>query len=540
MFYSRLHTDIVWKNYYLCTLNIQTQNINLRIMSETKKISTALISVFHKDGLDRILSLLHANGVKFLSTGGTRQFIESLGYECDAVEDLTSYPSILGGRVKTLHPKVFGGILGRRDMDSDLDQMRQYEIPEIDLVIVDLYPFEQTVASGASHPDIIEKIDIGGISLIRAAAKNYAHVAIVASKAQYEPFAEMLERHNDAATTLDERLWLAKEAFAVSSGYDSHIFNYFDANEGPSALRLALDHKKELRYGENPHQQGTFFGDFDKIFTQLHGKEISYNNLLDIDAAVSLMAEFTDPTFAVLKHNNACGLATRPTILEAWKDALAGDPVSAFGGVLIANSAIDAATAEEINKIFFEVIIAPEYTDDALAVLQQKKNRIILIQKQQLDTTMQVRTILNGALMQQRDLKVETADDLTAVTTLSPSTEQVTDLLFANRIVKHSKSNAIVLAKNGQLMASGVGQTSRVDALKQAIAKALSFGFDLNGAVMASDAFFPFADCVQIAHEAGINAVIQPGGSIRDNDSIAYCNENNVTMVTTGIRHFKH
>lgn len=540
MFYSRLHTDIVWKNYYLCTLNIQTQNINLRIMSETKKISTALISVFHKDGLDRILSLLHANGVKFLSTGGTRQFIESLGYECDAVEDLTSYPSILGGRVKTLHPKVFGGILGRRDMDSDLDQMRQYEIPEIDLVIVDLYPFEQTVASGASHADIIEKIDIGGISLIRAAAKNYAHVAIVASKAQYEPFAEMLERHNDAATTLDERLWLAKEAFAVSSGYDSHIFNYFDANEGPSALRLALDHKKELRYGENPHQQGTFFGDFDKIFTQLHGKEISYNNLLDIDAAVSLMAEFTDPTFAVLKHNNACGLATRSTILEAWKDALAGDPVSAFGGVLIANRTIDAATAEEINKIFFEVIIAPEYTDDALAVLQQKKNRIILIQKQQLDTTMQVRTILNGALMQQRDLKVETADDLTSVTTLSPSAEQVTDLLFANRIVKHSKSNAIVLAKNGQLMASGVGQTSRVDALKQAIAKALSFGFDLNGAVMASDAFFPFADCVQIAHEAGINAVIQPGGSIRDNDSIAYCNENNVTMVTTGIRHFKH
>lgn len=540
MFYSRLHTDIVWKNYYLCTLNIQTQNINLRIMSETKKISTALISVFHKDGLDRILSLLHANGVKFLSTGGTRQFIESLGYECDAVEDLTSYPSILGGRVKTLHPKVFGGILGRRDMDSDLDQMRQYEIPEIDLVIVDLYPFEQTVASGASHADIIEKIDIGGISLIRAAAKNYAHVAIVASKAQYEPFAEMLERHNDAATTLDERLWLAKEAFAVSSGYDSHIFNYFDANEGPSALRLALDHKKALRYGENPHQQGTFFGDFDKIFTQLHGKEISYNNLLDIDAAVSLMAEFTDPTFAVLKHNNACGLATRSTILEAWKDALAGDPVSAFGGVLIANRAIDAATAEEVNKIFFEVIIAPEYTDDALAVLQQKKNRIILIQKQQLDTTMQVRTILNGALMQQRDLKVETADDLTSVTTLSPSTEQVTDLLFANRIVKHSKSNAIVLAKNGQLMASGVGQTSRVDALKQAIAKALSFGFDLNGAVMASDAFFPFADCVQIAHEAGINAVIQPGGSIRDNDSIAYCNENNVTMVTTGIRHFKH
>lgn len=540
MFYSRQHTPIVWKNYYLCTLNIHIQNINLRIMSETKKISTALISVFHKDGLDRILSLLHSNGVKFLSTGGTRQFIESLGYECDAVEDLTSYPSILGGRVKTLHPKVFGGILGRRDMEGDLDQMRQYEIPEIDLVIVDLYPFEQTVASGASHADIIEKIDIGGISLIRAAAKNYAHVAIVASKAQYEPFAEMLERHNDAATTLDERMWLAKEAFAVSSGYDSHIFNYFDTNEGPSALRLALDHKKELRYGENPHQQGAFFGDFDKLFTQLHGKEISYNNLLDIDAALCLMGEFIEPTFAVLKHNNACGLATRPTILEAWKDALAGDPVSAFGGVLIANRTIDASTAEEINKIFFEVIIAPEYTEDALAVLKQKKNRIILIQKQQLDTTMQVRTILNGALMQQRDLKVETADDLTPVTTLAPTAEQVADLLFANKIVKQSKSNAIVLAKNGQLLASGVGQTSRVDALKQAIAKAQSFGFDLNGAVMASDAFFPFADCVEIAHEAGINAVIQPGGSIRDNDSIAYCNDHNVAMVTTGFRHFKH
>lgn len=526
--------------YYLCTLIIHLQNINIRIMAEAKKISTALISVFHKDGLDRILSLLHSNGVKFLSTGGTRQFIESLGYECDAVEDLTSYPSILGGRVKTLHPKVFGGILGRRDMDSDIAQMQQYEIPEIDLVIVDLYPFEDTVASGASHADIIEKIDIGGISLIRAAAKNYAHVAIVASKAQYAPFAEMLERHNDASTTLEERLWLAKEAFAVSSAYDSHIFNYFDMPEGPSALRLALDHKKELRYGENPHQQGAFFGDFEKLFHQLHGKEISYNNLLDIDAAVCLISEFTEPTFAILKHNNACGLATRPTMAEAWKDALAGDPVSAFGGVLIANRAIDAETAEEINKIFFEVIIAPEYTEDALKILERKKNRIILVQKTQLDTKYQIRTVLNGALMQQRDLKVETPDDLTSVTLKSPDNAQIQDMLFANKIVKHSKSNAIVLAKNNQLLASGVGQTSRVDALKQAIAKAQSFGFDLKGAVMASDAFFPFADCVEIAHEAGIDAVIQPGGSIRDNDSIAYCNEHDVAMVTTGIRHFKH
>ncbi len=508
-------------------------------MADVKKISTALISVFHKDGLDRILALLNSNGVKFLSTGGTRQFIESLGYDCEAVENLTTYPSILGGRVKTLHPKVFGGILGRRENESDRQQMAQYDIPEIDLVIVDLYPFEATVASGASHPDIIEKIDIGGISLIRAAAKNYADVAIVASKAQYQPVAEMIERHNSAATTLEERKWLAKEAFAVSSGYDSAIFNYFDENNA-SALRLSSDHKKHLRYGENPHQQGSFYGDFDSMFTQLHGKEISYNNLLDIDAAVALMAEFTEPTFAILKHNNACGLATRASIAEAWRDALAGDPVSAFGGVLISNRAIDADAAEEINKIFFEVIIAPEYTDNALDILEQKKNRIILVQKSALDTRFQIRTILNGALMQQRDTKAETKADLICVTETVPTEEQINDMLFANKIVKHSKSNAIVLAKGGQLYASGVGQTSRVDALKQAIAKAESFGFNLSGAVMASDAFFPFADCVEIAHKAGITAVIQPGGSIRDNDSIAYCNDNGIAMVTTGIRHFKH
>ncbi len=508
-------------------------------MADVKKISTALISVFHKDGLDRILALLNSNGVKFLSTGGTRKFIESLGYDCEAVENLTTYPSILGGRVKTLHPKVFGGILGRRENESDRQQMAQYDIPEIDLVIVDLYPFEATVASGASHPDIIEKIDIGGISLIRAAAKNYADVAIVASKAQYQPVAEMIERHNSAATTLEERKWLAKEAFAVSSGYDSAIFNYFDENNA-SALRLSSDHKKHLRYGENPHQQGSFYGDFDSMFTQLHGKEISYNNLLDIDAAVALMAEFTEPTFAILKHNNACGLATRASIAEAWRDALAGDPVSAFGGVLISNRAIDADAAEEINKIFFEVIIAPEYTDNALDILEQKKNRIILVQKSALDTRFQIRTILNGALMQQRDTKAETKADLTCVTETVPTEEQINDMLFANKIVKHSKSNAIVLAKGGQLYASGVGQTSRVDALKQAIAKAESFGFNLSGAVMASDAFFPFADCVEIAHKAGITAVIQPGGSIRDNDSIAYCNDNGIAMVTTGIRHFKH
>ncbi len=510
-------------------------------MSDTKRIKTALVSVFHKDGLDSILSMLHADGVKFLSTGGTKSFIESLGYPCQAVEDLTSYPSILGGRVKTLHPKVFGGILNRRDNDGDRNQIAQYEIPEIDLVIVDLYPFEATVASGAAHEDIIEKIDIGGISLIRAGAKNYKDVVIVASKAQYAPLAEMLGE-SGAQSTLEQRIFFAKEAFKVSSGYDTAIFNYFDTTTGtaPSALRVALDDKKSLRYGENPHQNGSFFGDFEKIFTQLHGKEISYNNLLDIDAAVALIAEFTEPTFAILKHNNACGLATRSTMLQAWTDALAGDPVSAFGGVLIANRAIDRATAEEINKIFFEVIIAPEFDDEAMAILCQKKNRIILRQLAPLATTVQYRSILNGALVQDRDLKVETPADLTVATNTAATPEQITDLLFANKIVKHSKSNAIVLAKGGMLLASGIGQTSRVDALKQAIAKAQSFGFELNGAVMASDAFFPFADCVEIAHNAGINAVIQPGGSIRDQETVDYCNANGIAMVTTGIRHFKH
>ena len=510
-------------------------------MADSKKIKTALISVYHKEGLDSILSMLHADKVEFLSTGGTKSFIESLGYPCKAVEDLTTYPSILGGRVKTLHPKVFGGILNRRDNESDKEQIAQYEIPEIDLVIVDLYPFEETVASGASHADIIEKIDIGGISLIRAGAKNFNDVVIVASKAQYAPLAEILGKKG-AETTLKERQFFAREAFKVSSGYDTAIFNYFDSlvPDAPSALRVAFDDKKHLRYGENPHQAGAFFGRFDDLFEQLHGKEISYNNLLDIDAAVSLIHEFTDTTFAILKHNNACGLATRPTILEAWKDALAADPVSAFGGVLVANREIDAPTAEEINKIFFEVVIAPAYTEDALAILKQKKNRIILLQKAPLATKLQFRSVLNGALAQERDLKIETPEDLTPVTTVKPTDKQIADMLFANKIVKHSKSNAIVLAKDGQLYASGVGQTSRVDALKQAIEKAKSFNFDLNGAAMASDAFFPFADCVEIAHKAGIDAVIQPGGSIRDNESVDYCNANGVAMVTTGFRHFKH
>ena len=437
--------------------------------------------------------------------------------------------------------KVFGGILSRRDNETDREQVSKYEIPDIDLVIVDLYPFEATVASGAPEADIIEKIDIGGISLIRAAAKNFKDVAIVASKAQYSLLAGMIDSHGSAMTSLEDRRLLAKEAFGVSSAYDSAIFNYFDGDQ-QSALRVAIDHSRVLRYGENPHQDARFYGNIDDMFQQLHGKEISYNNLLDIDAAVSMIADFPAnvPTFAVIKHNNACGLASRPTIREAWCDALAGDPVSAFGGVLVANTEIDADTAEEVGKIFFEVIIAPAYTDDALAILQQKKNRIILVQKRALDTTRSLRTALNGMLSQQRDLKVETADDLHLATVTPVRPEQVDDLLFANKIVKHSKSNAIVLAKNGQLLASGVGQTSRVDALRQAIAKAQSFGFDLNGAVMASDAFFPFADCVEIAHAAGIDAVIQPGGSIRDTDSVEYCNANGIAMVMTGFRHFKH
>ena len=508
-------------------------------MADNKKIKTALISVFHKDGLDEMLKLLNGYGVKFLSTGGTKSFIESLGYSCDAVEDLTGYPSILGGRVKTLHPKVFGGILNRRDNEGDREQIAKYEIPEIDLVVVDLYPFEETVASGASEADIIEKIDIGGISLIRAAAKNYNDVVIVASKHQYAPLCRILAENGDAVTSLADRRFFAKEAFGVSSLYDSAIFNYFDEDDA-SAFRAAVDGVSHLRYGENPHQKGKFFGRFDDMFEKLHGKEISYNNLLDIDAAVNLISDFTEPTFAILKHNNACGIASRPFVLEAWKDALAGDPVSAFGGVLITNGEVDAATAEEMHKIFFEVCIAPSYTDDALKILEQKKNRIILVLKKIDLPKEQYRSVLNGVLRQDKDTYVESVSDLKQVTDKAVSPEQVEDLLFANKVVKHSKSNSIVLAKNKQLLASGVGQTSRVDALRQAIEKAHSFDFDLKGSVMASDAFFPFADCVEIAHKAGVTAIIQPGGSIRDNDSVDYCNKNGLAMVMTGVRHFKH
>jgi len=507
-------------------------------MSEPKKIKTALISVFHKDGLDEIVERLHADGVEFLSTGGTRQFIESKGFACKAVEDLTTYPSILGGRVKTLHPKVFGGILCRRDVTEDQKQIAQYEIPEIDLVIVDLYPFEETVTSGAAEQDIIEKIDIGGISLIRAAAKNYKDVVIVASKDQYKPLQDMLNEHG-ATSTMEERRWFAKEAFGVSSYYDTHIFNYFDGEEH-TAFRSAFNDQKMLRYGENPHQKGYFFGDLDAIFDQIHGKEISYNNLTDINAAIELIDEFEETTFAVLKHNNACGIASRPTVLDAWKDALSGDPVSAYGGVLITNAPIDKEAAEEIGKIFFEVIIAPDYDVDALDILTQKKNRIILVRKDAKFPKLQFHSLLNGVQFQERDLDIETKSDLKVVTEKAPTDTEIEDMLFANKIVKNSKSNTIVLAKGRQLLASGVGQTSRVDALKQAIEKAKNFGFDLHGAVMASDAFFPFPDCVEIADNEGITAVIQPGGSVRDQLSFDYCNDHGLAMVTTGIRHFKH
>ncbi|MCQ2051024.1 MAG: bifunctional phosphoribosylaminoimidazolecarboxamide formyltransferase/IMP cyclohydrolase [Bacteroidaceae bacterium] len=507
-------------------------------MSETKRIKRALVSVFHKDGLDQIITKLHNEGVELISTGGTKTFIESLCIPCRSVESLTSYPSILGGRVKTLHPKVFGGILARRDFEGDFKQMEEYDIPEIDLVIVDLYPFEQTVASGAPEADIIEKIDIGGISLIRAGAKNFKDVVIVASKAQYKPLMDILESQG-AETTLEQRRWFATEAFAVSSYYDSAIYNWFGQG-GNAHFRFAAEAGQELRYGENPHQKGMFYGDFGAQFEQLHGKEISYNNLLDINAAVDLIDEFSTTTVAILKHNNACGVASRPTILEAWKDALAGDPVSAFGGVIILNGGVGKEAAEEINKIFFEVIIAPSYTQEALDILFQKKNRIILVRKQNLKKAQQFRSVLGGALVQEYDSKIETAADLKFVTSRQPSAQEIEDMLFANKIVKNSKSNSIVFAKNGQLLASGVGQTSRVDALKQAVEKAHSFGFSLEGAAMASDAFFPFPDCVELAFNAGVKNVIHPGGSVRDQESIDFCQAHDMSMAITGFRHFKH
>ncbi|MDD2549379.1 MAG: bifunctional phosphoribosylaminoimidazolecarboxamide formyltransferase/IMP cyclohydrolase [Bacteroidales bacterium] len=504
-----------------------------------KQIKSALISVYHKDGLNELVEELSKHGVKIFSTGGTLKFIEECGVKVEAVENLTSYPSILGGRVKTLHPKVFGGILARRENQDDLSQLNRYQIPEIDLVVVDLYPFEETVASNADESAIIEKIDIGGVTLIRAAAKNFRDVAIVSSRNQYQDFIR-LYKANNGSTTLAERKHLAKQAFNMSSHYDTAIFEYFSEEITPEAFKQSVQHAKTLRYGENPHQQGVFYGGIDKLFDQLHGKEISYNNLLDIDAAINLISEFTEPTMAILKHNNACGLASRSTLVDAWNAALAGDPISAFGGVIICNREIDVDTATEMNKLFFEIVLAPGFNDEALQTLKSKKNRIILELKDFTLPKTQFRSLLNGVLQQDKDSKTEAKADMKTVTNQEPSQEEYGDMVFANIVVKHSKSNAIVLAKNKQLIASGVGQTSRVDALKHAIDKAKSFSFTLNGAVMASDAFFPFADSVEIAHKEGIAAVIQPGGSIRDQETIDYCNHHSMAMVFTGIRHFKH
>tara|TARA_R110002049_G_scaffold309051_3_gene516227 strand:- start:11903 stop:13435 length:1533 start_codon:yes stop_codon:yes gene_type:complete len=510
-------------------------------MSNEKTIKSALISVFSKDGLEPIIKKLNEQGVTIYSTGGTQKFINDLGVDVVPVEEVTSYPSILGGRVKTLHPKVFGGILNRQNHAGDVAELAEYEIPQIDVVIVDLYPFEKTVASGASEQDIIEKIDIGGISLIRAAAKNYADVICVASVDDYAEFLELISENNGAISEANRKRFAGK-AFNVSSHYDTAIFNYFNQNNDEVVLKISETNGKVLRYGENPHQRGFFFGNFDDIFTKLHGKELSYNNLLDVDAAVNLMLEFKNdaPTFAILKHNNACGLAQRETLREAYVDALAGDPVSAFGGVLISNKEIDLATAEEIHSLFCEVVIAPSYSKEALALLQGKKNRIILVLHDVEMPKTNVRSCLNGVLVQDRNNVTDTIAGLTNVTNTAPTAGEIDDLIFASKICKHTKSNTIVLVKNKSLLASGTGQTSRVDALEQAIHKAKTFKFDLNGAAMASDAFFPFPDCVEIAKHAGVTAVIQPGGSIKDQLSIDYCNDNGVAMVFTGTRHFKH
>lgn len=506
---------------------------------DNKKIKSALVSVFSKDGLEDIVRELDKQGVVIYSTGGTYEYIKSLGIDAVTVESLTGYPSILGGRVKTLHPKVFGGILSRRDMYSDGEQLKEYEIPEIDLVIVDLYPFEKTVASNAPEQDIIEKIDIGGISLIRAAAKNFKDVVIVPSMDYYAEFLK-LYKENDGQTTLDIRRRFAAYAFNVSSHYDTAIFNYFNRKEEIANFKYSSTSGMGLRYGENPHQKGFYYGKLSDCFDQLNGKEISYNNLIDIDAAISLIDDFEAPAFAILKHNNACGMAVRNNLLDAWKDTLAGDPVSAFGGIIVTNRTITKEVAEEMHKIFFEVCIAPDYDAEALEILKGKKNRIILKRKEFAKNDVVFRSALNGALVQEKDNVVPSIDEMKSVTSTAISPEMAEDLVFATILVKHTKSNAIVLAKGKQLLASGTGQTSRVDALKQAIAKAKSFGFDLNGAVMASDAFFPFADCVEIAHAEGIAGVVHPGGSIHDQDSIDYCQNNGMAMAITGKRHFKH
>lgn len=510
-----------------------------------KKIKSALVSVYYKDGLDVLIHTLAKQQVTFYSTGGTQAFIEGLGYKVIPVEELTSYPSILGGRVKTLHPKVFGGILARRENAEDIAQLKQYEIPELDLVVVDLYPFEETVKNqnslfdGEITSEVIEKIDIGGISLIRAAAKNFSDTVIVSQKNQYAELAKFLEENN-GQTSLAFRQNYAKQAFAVSSHYDTLINRYFASQDPYETFKESYLNGEALRYGENPHQKGFFYGDINEVFDILNGKQLSYNNLVDIDAAVHLMSEFSTPTFAILKHTNACGVASRSNLVDAWLAAYAADTVSAFGGVLIANASIDAATATEIDKLFFEVLIAPNFEEDALQILMKKKNRILLKQKLFNFPAKQFKSLLNGVIVQDFDKKIEQENELKCVTNITPTEAQIKDLLFANKLAKHLKSNTIVLAKDQQLLAMGCGQTSRVDALQQAIHKAKVFGFSLENAVMASDAFFPFPDCVEIADKAGIKAVIQPGGSIKDQDSIDYCNMHNLSMVTTSVRHFKH
>ena len=505
-----------------------------------RKIKSALISVFHKDGLDEIINLLDQYDVTIYSTGGTQKFIESHGVKVERVEDLTSYPSILDGRVKTLHPKVFGGILARRDEDH-LGQLAKYDMPEIDLVIVDLYPFEDTVKSTDDEEAIIEKIDIGGIALIRGAAKNFNDVVIVPSKNEYPMIQKILAEQN-AESTLADRKELARRAFKVSSHYDTAIFNYFDRDSDDVSFKHSLIDSQVLRYGENPHQQGIFFGELDTMFEKISGKELSFNNLVDVDAAVNVMSEFvdTDPTFAVLKHTNTCGIATRSTVVEAWHAALAGDPVSAFGGILISNTTLDLATAEEINKLFYEVVIAPEFDQDAINLLTKKKKRVLMKINRWHVNDKSFKSILNGVIQQDTDKSMESSDKMECVTDAQATPQQLSDLEFANKCVKHLKSNTIVLVKNNQLLGMGCGQTSRVDALRQAISKATAFGFDLEGCVMASDAFFPFPDCVEIAHDAGTAAVVQPGGSIKDNLSVDYCNSKGMPMLMTGIRHFKH
>lgn len=508
-------------------------------MLDRIKIKSALISVYSKEGIVELVRLLQRFDVQILSTGGTFSYLESQGIQATAIEEITSYPSILGGRVKTLHPKIFGGILWRRDEPSDVEDVKKYNIPPVDMVIVDLYPFEKTVAGTTDESEIIEKIDIGGITLIRAAAKNFRHVLVVPQAGLYNDVAELLQ-HSDGHTTLAERKSYAARAFAVSSHYDTEIFRYFNRNIHLPMFRQSLSDHLPLRYGENPHQPGVFYGNLEEVFDQLHGKELSYNNLVDVEAAIHLIDEFSDPSVVIIKHTNPCGVATRGTLTEAWKDALACDPVSAFGGIISVNRPVDKACAEEINKLFFEIIVADEYENEALELLKSKKNRIILCRKPYTFANRQFKSLLNGVIEQEKDQKVEQEEDFRYVTKKHPSPAEIPDLLFANRIVKHLKSNTIVLVKNKQLIGCGMGQTSRVDALKQAILKAEVLGFDTQGAVMASDAFFPFADSVEIAGKAGIGAVIQPGGSIRDEDSIRYCDEHGMSMVFTGVRHFKH